>query len=242
MPNAAPPAKASPLSLSKIRLYRGTIVGWPFSAGFHRRHVPHFVPDETRNGDILLEFRDLGLDQLSDGKGGFLDEGLLEQADLFIKLSHTSLDDALGDVGRLAFEQRAGELDLALFVESVRRHVLFGDITRVRGRDVHGHIVYQLLEVFRARHEIGLAIHFHHDAQLTARVNIGADQSLPGGARRFLARGGNTTFPQDDLRRADIATGFHQGGLAFHHPSASALAKLLYELSGDFRHNPFKPD
>jgi hypothetical protein len=47
--------------------------------------------------------------------------------------------------------------------------------------------VHQFLEIVGASHEIALAIDFQHDAELAAVVNVGADETLFGGARSLLA-------------------------------------------------------
>jgi hypothetical protein len=35
----------------------------------------------------------------------------------------------------------------------------------------------------------------------------------------------------------DVAAGFDQGALAFHHAGAGSVTELLYELRGDIRHS-----
>src|SRR5579862_6079303 len=112
MPKEAPPASTSPLSLSRIRLYRGTGFGRLLAAGFHRGYVPHLVPRKPRNRDILAQLGDLGLDQLSDRQAVFLDERLIEQANLFVELGHAPFHDAVDHVGGLALKGRAPALDL----------------------------------------------------------------------------------------------------------------------------------
>src|SRR5580704_10287496 len=67
IPKAAPPASASPLSLSRMRLYCDTGVGRPFGAGFDRCDIAHLIAGEPRNGDVLAQLGDPGLYQLADG-------------------------------------------------------------------------------------------------------------------------------------------------------------------------------
>src|ERR1035438_4063491 len=233
MPKAAPPASASPLSLSTIRLYCDTGVGRPFGAGFGRGHVAHLVPGKPRNSDVLAQLGDLGFDQLADGEAGFLDEGLIEQADFFVILRQPAFHDAVDHVGGFAFESGAAALDVALFLERFAGDVLLADITRVGGGDVHGDIVHQFLEIGVARHEIGLAVDFHQHAELAARMDVTADQALFGEPRGLLVGGRDTALPQNDFCVADVAVGLHQGALAFHHAGAGAVAELLYELRGN---------
>src|SRR5580658_3955655 len=238
MPKGAPPASASPLSLSRMRLYCGTGVGRPFGAGFHRGYVAHLVAGKPRNSDIFAQLGDFRLDQLADGEAGFLDEGLLEQADLFIIFRHSPFDDAVDHVGGFAFERGPAALHVALFLERLGGHILLADVPRVGGGDMHGEIVHQFLKIFGARHEIGLAVDFHQHAKLAARMDIAADQALFGNPRGFLVGGRDAALAQNDFSVADIAVGLHQGALAFHHAGAGAVAELLYELCGDIRHNP----
>ena len=98
---------------------------------------------------------------------------------------------------------------------------------RIGGGDVHRDIVDQFLEIVGAGDEIALAVDFHHDAELAAVVDVGADQTLLGGARRLLAGRRDATLAQYDFAFGEVALGFHQGALAFHHPRAGALAELL---------------
>ena len=54
--------------------------------------------------------------------------------------------------------------------------------------DVHGDIVDQFLEVVRARHEVRFAIDFDHHAELSAGMDVRADQALARGPAGLLAR------------------------------------------------------
>src|SRR5690349_9904747 len=103
MPKAVPPASDSPLSLSRMRLYLDTGFGGRLSPGISRGGVPHLEPCKTRYGDVLAQLGNLGLDQLADRQGVLLDEWLLQQADLFVKLRQPAFDDAVQHLFRLAF-------------------------------------------------------------------------------------------------------------------------------------------
>ena len=105
--------------------------------------------------------------------------------------------------------------------------VLLAEELRIGRRDVHRDIVHQFLEIVGASHEIGLAVDFHHHAELAAGVDVGADQALLGGARGLLAGRRDAALAQDDFGFGEIALGFQQGLLAFHHARAGALAELL---------------
>ena len=96
-------------------------------------------------------------------------------------------DDLVHHLLGLAFLQGAGALDVAFFVQGLVRDVFLADELRVGGGHLHGQILHQLLKVVGARHEIGLAVHFHQHAQLRAGMDVAADDALPRGARGFLA-------------------------------------------------------
>ena len=61
--------------------------------------------------------RDLGGDELRDGLRLLLDEGLLEQAELFVELAELALEHLLDDVGRLAGGCGLGAVDVLLALE-----------------------------------------------------------------------------------------------------------------------------
>ncbi len=140
------------------------------------------------------------------------------------------------DLLRLALQQRAGAGDLFFLFEHRRGHVLTAEVAGIGGGDVHRHVVDQFLENIGAGHEIGLAIHFHHHAELPARVNVGADEALLGDAAGLLAGRGNAVLAQHHFRFPDVALGFLESLLAFHHAGAGALAQVFDQCRGDF-HN-----
>src|SRR5216684_3088326 len=81
MPKEPSPASTSPEIFSRMRWYLDT--GMLFChgglAGFAAADLE---ADEAGDGDVFAELRDLALDQVGDGGGVFLDEGLLVEADL----------------------------------------------------------------------------------------------------------------------------------------------------------------
>ena len=99
---------------------------------------------------------------------------------------------------------------------------------RICRGDMHCDIAHQFLEIIRARDEIRLAIHFNQDAQLGARVDVCSHGSLLGGARRFLAGGGNAALAQHYFGVGDISLCFCESALALHHSSPGSLAELLH--------------
>src|SRR3569833_414998 len=246
-PNDCGPARASPLSLRRIRSYFGTLssmvadtkkggrMSAPFvvrlSRGFRliRKSIADFEARKAGNRDILAQLRDLRLDELIDGRSVVLDERLLVQADLFVELRHTAFHDLRRDVRRLAFINGARELDLLLLFERGRGHVFLADELRIGGCDVHCNIANQFLKIVRASHEIGFAVDFHHHAELRAGMNIGADRSLLRGTRSLLASGRNTALAQYDFRFRQIAFRFVESALALHHSGSGTLPELFYQ-------------
>src|SRR5262249_13962460 len=144
IPNEPSPAITSPLSLSRMRWYLGTILrafGW-----WVCYCIPDLEPDEARHRDVLAQFGDSRLDQIADRGGVFLDEGLLVKADLFVVLGQPTFDDFVQDLFGLAFSQRAGAGDLALLLERRRGYVFLADELRIGRGHLHRQIVHQRLE------------------------------------------------------------------------------------------------
>ena len=113
------------------------------------------------------------------------------------------------------------------FCEHLSRDILAADELRVQRGDLHRDVVHQFLEIVRARHEVGLAVDLHQNAQLGAGMDVAADHALPRRARGLLGRRGDAALAQNDLGFRQVAAGLRQGALAFHHARARALAELL---------------
>ena len=107
------------------------------------------------------------------------------------------------------------------------RDVFLADELRIGRGDVHREVAHQFLKIVRAGHEIGLAVDFHQHAQLRAGVDVGANQSLLGGAGRFLAGRRDAALAQHDFRFGDIPLRFGQSALALHHSGSGTLAELF---------------
>jgi hypothetical protein len=69
--------------------------------------------------------------------------------------------------GLPSLQARARWMSL-FFVQRGGGDVFLADELRIGGGDLHGQVLHQFLEVVGARHEIGLAVHFHQHAQLRA--------------------------------------------------------------------------
>src|ERR1700682_2103350 len=123
-------------------------------------------------GDVLAQLADLGCNELCDGDGLVLDKGLLQKADLFVKLAHLAFDNFLHDVRWFAGSGRLRPVDVFLALKSLGRDIFLAHELRVAGRDVHSNIVHQLFEVVGARHEIALAVYFHQHTNLAAGMDV----------------------------------------------------------------------
>src|SRR5207245_2781056 len=96
-------------------------------AGWRWGRIAHLEAGETGHRDVFAQLGDLRFDQLVDGNGGFLDEGLLVEADLFVILADAAFHDLLGNLFRLALIDYAGLLDILFLVEYGCGHVLAAD-------------------------------------------------------------------------------------------------------------------
>ena len=66
-----------------------------------------------------------------------------------------------------------------------------------RRRHVHGHVFHELLKLISPRDEIGLAVYLDKHADLTAHVNVLADDSFGGNAPFAFLGGRQPTFTKD---------------------------------------------
>ncbi len=203
---------------------------WRYSpAGFFGRgRVAHFEADETRHRNVFAELGDLGLDQIGNGGGVFLDERLFHQADFFVVFGQPAFDDLVENLLGLALGQRPGARDVLLFFDRGGGHILAPHEFRIGRGHLHGQVLHQFLKVIGARHEIGFAIDFDQHADLRAGMNVVADHALLGRARRLLRRRGDAGLAQDDLCLAQVSLGLDQRLLALHHPRSGAFPELLY--------------
>ena len=100
-------------------------------------------------------------------------------------------------------------------------------VLRVGGRDLQGNFLEQGLEVVGARDEVRLAVELDEHADLAAHVDVGADEALTGGAAGLLRGLREAPLPEDRVGLVQVAVGFLEGGLAFHHAGAGLVAELL---------------
>ena len=96
-------------------------------------------------------------------------------------------------------------------------------------------------EIVVLGHEIGLAVDFDHRADLAVVRNVGRDHAFGRDAGGRLARLVAELDAQDLLGLAQVAAGFGQRLLAFHHRRIGLLAQFLDHACGDFRHSILAP-
>jgi hypothetical protein len=75
--------------------------------------------------------------------------------------------------------------------------------------------------------EVGLGVHLDQRAQLGVAGEEGGDRAVGGHAARGLARLGAALDAQQLLGLLDVAAGFFQRLLAFHHAEPGELAQFL---------------
>src|SRR5947208_1893178 len=71
---------------------------------------------------------------------------------------------------------------------------------------------------------------FANQAHLSPQINVGSYDSLLRHARRFLAGGGDSFRPQNDLRFSQVAVGFRQRAFAIHHSRIGAVTEFLNDF------------
>ena len=126
-----------------------------------------------------------------------------------------------------------GAVDVLLFFEGLGGHIFLADETRIGGRDVHGNVVHQALEVVGAGDEVALAVDFDQHADLASGVDVAGHRAFTGGARGLLGGGGNALLAQNDDSALDVALGFGEGVLAIHHGRVGFVTKFFYLCGGN---------
>src|SRR5215210_5719254 len=226
VPYSRSPIRASPESLSRIRLKTGSATG---PSG------PDGESGEAADDDVLPgRARELG-PQLLDRLALVLvrvDVHLVEEDGLLHPLAQLALGDLaadlLGLVGGLLLEHPQ------LRLLGVLRDVLLGDVLRGRRRgDVQGDLARELREVLVAGHEVGVAVDLHQHADLAVGVHVRLDRALRGLATAHLEGLVAEADAQQLGGAIDVAAGLLQRLLAVHHAGAGAVAQLLDLLGGN---------
>src|SRR5205085_5048910 len=91
----------------------------------------NFETGEAPDRDVLAELRHLRGDDLRDGMGLLLDEGLVEEAELLVELTELALEHLLDDVRRLAGCSGLSAVDLLLALEVGLGDLIAADEARI---------------------------------------------------------------------------------------------------------------
>src|SRR5581483_1034054 len=149
---------------------------------------------KAADGDVFAQLADHTGNELADGDSLVLDKGLIEQADLFVKLRHLAFDNLLNHIGRFAGGRSLGAVDFFFALEISCGHIFPANELRIAGGNVHGNIVHQLLELFGAGNEVTLAVDLKQHPDLAASMNVAGDRAFASHASRLLGRRSNALF------------------------------------------------
>ncbi len=128
----------------------------------------------------------------------------------------------------LPLAMACAQIDVFFAREVCRRYVFLAHKLRIAGRNVHGDVVHEFLEVLGAGHEIAFAVDFDQHADLAAGVDVVADRAFAGHAGRLLGSDGYALLAQQDHRLFEVALGFGQSLLAIHHGRSGFFPELFY--------------
>src|SRR5579875_3392245 len=188
--------------------------------------LPELEAGEATNRHVDPKAYDRLPHDVADRPVALLDERLLEQTLFLVEALDLPLDDALDHLLGLALLARLRGVDLPLG----RRDVLAPDVARRGRRHLQRQVVHEPLELGRLGDEVGLAVHLDEDADLPARVDVGADRTVGGCARRLLRRLGEPALAQQPERALEVAAALRKRLLAVEEAGAGALAQVLDEL------------
>src|SRR2546426_6000876 len=243
IPYPAGPASASPLILRSTRRYVGAAAvataggsgsGLASSGGLlvvrtPLERFPELEAGEAAHRDVDAEPHDRLFDDLLDGPIALLDERLLEEADVLVEALDLPFDDALDDLLGLAGLPGLREVDLALGLELLRRHVLTAHVARSCSRHLHRQVLHELLELGGLGHEVRLAVDLDQDADFAPRMDVGADRAVRGRAGGLLRRLGEPPLAQQTERAVEVAGRLAERLLAVEEPRPRLLPELLDE-------------
>src|ERR1700722_5839943 len=199
--------------------------------GYRPDWIADLEAGKAAYAEVFAQLADLLRDQVLDGERLIFDERLIKQANLFIKLAHLAFHDLLDHLGRFSRGRGLGPVNILLPLQVLGGHVLTPNVPWVGGRDVHGDVLEQLLEILRAGDEIALAIDFNQHTDLAPGMNVGANGPFAGTPRSLLGCRCHSPLAQDHNRLFQIALGFLERVAAIHHRRAGLFPELL-DLSG----------
>src|SRR2546422_9704198 len=159
------PERASPLSFNRMRSYLGVRAVVLFS---------ELEPGEPPDLDIFAQSSDRLGDDVAHVPALVPDEWLLQKRHVLDPF----LQPAIHRGGGLAREFGA---ELAPHrVHGVGGGTLPAHVLRGGGRHLHRQVARQGLEIFRARHKVGFAVHFDHRAHANAGMGVSFHWSFRG--------------------------------------------------------------
>src|SRR5580704_10402533 len=196
------------------------------SAGY----LAHLEADKSPHGDILAELGNRLCDHLADRHRLVLDVVLLVEAILLIELLHLSGDNALDNRLGLAGGLCLILVDLALTLEHLGRDFFAAQIARIDRGDVHRHVVAKLLESFRARDEVRLAVDFDDHADFATSMDVVADETFRRLALRLLGGRRLSLLAKDVDRLLDVGARLHERGAAIRETGSGPFAQFFHEV------------
>jgi hypothetical protein len=129
----------------------------------------------------------------------------------------------------------AGNLDVLPYL-CHRRFALGFKVGLGISREPPGHFLGESAEQVVARHKIRLAVHFHQHPRPPAGGDVLGNDALPGFPRGYFTGGDSARLAQNIHRRVQVAFGFPQRFLAFHHPRAGHPAQFGNQCRINFSH------
>jgi hypothetical protein len=102
------------------------------------------------------------------------------------------------------------------------------------GEEGADHIGDERLEVLGAGDEVRLAVDLGEHAAGGVVGEACGHEAFARGPARALGGLGDAALAEDRDGVVEVAVGFAQGGLAFHHARAGLVAQGLYLISGDY--------
>src|SRR6516164_313998 len=239
------PRRASPLSFSSTRLKTGSAIsrreqdrGYGVQPavtcdssmrGRLGHTFAHFESREAPDSDVLAKPGDLRCYQVTHraAAGLVLDEVLVVETIVLKELVHLAFHDPFDHLLGLPAVSSLASQNFSLALENLRCHVLSPNESGIRSANLHGNVVRQFLKLLRTSYKIALAVHFHHNRDLRAGVDVGTNQALAGRATLLLHSRSLTALAKEDNRLVEVSSHLLQRLLAIHHRRATHFAQLL---------------
>src|ERR1700730_14486854 len=185
------------------------------------------ISSEGANNDVFAKLGNLRGYQIFDRLIRVLDKGLIQETNAAVKFVELTVDDFLDNILRLAFDLRA--VDLTLFFDQLRRHLLTAYVRRMRRRDMQRQIFNKLTKIFVLGDKIGFAIHFNQHTNSSLQMDIGSNETVLCGTAGFLRRARNAFLAENLLCFFEVSAGFDERLLTIHHSCVGFFTQFLDE-------------